>query len=74
MEQDCLLICDPGYERLLRAPCSFARPWPTDVLSYLTTSKLSVLEEIKQTGGLSLETRNNLEAYALYRCLQSDAR
>ena len=31
------------------------------------------MEEIKQTGGLSLGDRNNLEAYALYRCLQSDS-
>jgi len=34
----------------------------------------SVFEEIKQTGGLCQETRENLSAHALYRCLESDAR
>jgi phosphoribosylaminoimidazolecarboxamide formyltransferase/IMP cyclohydrolase len=34
----------------------------------------AVLEEIKETGGLSSKTKNDLEAYALYKCLQSDAR
>ena len=34
----------------------------------------SVFEEIKQTGGLCQETRENLAAHALYKCLESDAR
>jgi phosphoribosylaminoimidazolecarboxamide formyltransferase/IMP cyclohydrolase len=33
-----------------------------------------VLEEIRQTGGLSPETRRGLAAYALYRCIESDAK
>ncbi len=34
----------------------------------------SVLEEIRQTGGLCQETRENLAAHALYSCLEMDAR
>jgi phosphoribosylaminoimidazolecarboxamide formyltransferase/IMP cyclohydrolase len=71
---DCLLICDPGYETttggslLIRQALANGSPVLFD-----NVDCSSVLEEIKQTSGLSLETRNNLEAYALYRCLQSDS-
>ena len=73
--KDCLLICDPGYETtpagslLIRQALANGSPVLLD-----NSDCSSVLEEIKQTGGLSLETRNNLEAYALFRCLQSDSR
>jgi phosphoribosylaminoimidazolecarboxamide formyltransferase/IMP cyclohydrolase len=71
---DCLLICDPGYETapagslLIRQALFDGSP-----VLLNNSDGPSVLEEIKLTGGLSLETRNNLEAYALYRCLQSDS-
>ncbi|MCK9440568.1 MAG: bifunctional phosphoribosylaminoimidazolecarboxamide formyltransferase/IMP cyclohydrolase [Methanothrix sp.] len=72
--KDCLLICDTGYVTtpvgalLIRQALFDGSPV---LLGNANCS--SVLEEIKQTGCLSLETRNNLEAYALYRCLQSDS-
>ena len=67
------MICDPGYEKtpagslLIRQALANGSPVLLD-----NADCPSVLEEIRQTSGLSLETRNNLEAYALYRCLQSD--
>ncbi|MFZ3148340.1 MAG: bifunctional phosphoribosylaminoimidazolecarboxamide formyltransferase/IMP cyclohydrolase [Methanothrix sp.] len=72
---DCLLICDMGYVTT-PAGALFIRQALVDGSAVLlgNANCSSVLEEIKQTGGLSLETRNNLEAYALYRCLQSDSK
>jgi len=73
--EDCLLICDQGYETtpggslFIRQALANGSPVLLD-----SADCLSVIEEIKQTGGLSLETKNSLEAYALYRCLQSDAK
>jgi phosphoribosylaminoimidazolecarboxamide formyltransferase/IMP cyclohydrolase len=34
---------------------------------------LEIINEIKQTGGLSNETKHDLAAYALYRCIERDA-
>ena len=70
----CLLICDPGYAAT-PAGALLIRQALVDGSAVLldNASCPSVLEEIKQTGGLSLETRNNLEAYVLFRCLQSDS-
>jgi len=71
---DCLLICDNGYVTT-PAGALFIRQALVDGSPVLLDSSdcSSVLEEITQTSGLSLETRNKLEAYALYRCLQSDS-
>ena len=33
-----------------------------------------ILAEIKGSGGLSQETRDHLEAYALFRCMSSDSK
>ncbi len=72
--EHCLLICDPGYaatpEGLL-----LIRQALVDGSAVLldNASCPSVLEEITQTSGLSLETRNSLEAYALFKCLQRDS-
>ncbi|MEI8002713.1 MAG: bifunctional phosphoribosylaminoimidazolecarboxamide formyltransferase/IMP cyclohydrolase [Methanothrix sp.] len=72
--KDCLLICDleygtnPAGSLLIRQALANGSPVLLD-----STYCSSVLEEIKQTSGLSLETRNNLETYALYRCLQNDS-
>jgi phosphoribosylaminoimidazolecarboxamide formyltransferase/IMP cyclohydrolase len=73
--KDCLLICDNGYVTT-PAGALLIRQALVDGSPVLlgNASGPSVLEEITQTGGLSLETRNNLEAYALYKCLQSDSR
>ncbi len=72
---DCLLICDMGYVTTPRGALLIRQALVDGSPVLLDNAQLSsILEEIKQTGGLSLETRNNLEAYALYRCLQSDSR
>ncbi len=71
---DCLLICDHGYVTT-PAGALFIRQALVDGSPVLLNSSdcSSVLEEITQTSCLSPETRNKLEAYALYRCLQSDS-
>jgi phosphoribosylaminoimidazolecarboxamide formyltransferase / IMP cyclohydrolase len=71
---DCLLICNNEYEAT-SAGSLFIRRALADGCAVLLNAAdyASVLEEINQTGGLSLETRNNLEAYAIFRCLQSDS-
>jgi phosphoribosylaminoimidazolecarboxamide formyltransferase/IMP cyclohydrolase len=72
--KDCLIVCDPDYVETptgLRLVHQALGNGCTVLLDGMHCSE--VLEEIKQTGGLSSETRNHLEAYALYRCLQSDA-
>ncbi|MCX6679322.1 MAG: bifunctional phosphoribosylaminoimidazolecarboxamide formyltransferase/IMP cyclohydrolase [Methanothrix sp.] len=72
---DCLLICDMGYVTTPRGALLIRQALVDGCPVLLDNAQLSsILEEIKQTGGLSLETRNNLEAYALFRCLQSDSR
>ena len=72
--KDCLLICDPGYVTT-PAGALLIRQALVDGSAVLLDNAgcPSVLEEITQTKGLSLETRNNLEAYALFKCLQSDS-
>ncbi|MCX6678229.1 MAG: bifunctional phosphoribosylaminoimidazolecarboxamide formyltransferase/IMP cyclohydrolase [Methanothrix sp.] len=71
--KDCLLICDKGYETTPAGALLIRQALANGSPVLLDNAQLSsALEEIKQTGSLSLETRNNLEAYALYRCLQSD--
>ena len=71
---DCLLICDMGYVTTPRGSLLIRQALVDGSPVLLDNAQLSsILEEIKQTGGLSLETRNNLEAYALFRCLQSDS-
>ena len=72
--KDCLLIFDQGYETTTVGSLLIRQALANGSPVLLNNAECSsVLEEIKQTSGLSLETRNNLEAYALYRCLQSDS-
>lgn len=70
-----LLICDPGF---LHTPSGSAA-----VRSALTGGcpvlmnfgrAAAVIDEIRQTGGIRDETCSELAAYALYRCIESDAR
>ena len=61
--------------RLRTALCSLRRALGNGCTILLDREQsFAVLEEIKETGGLSSKTKNDLEAYALYKCLQSDAR
>lgn len=72
---DLLLICDVGFEEtpsgsaLIRQALSRGCPIVLD-----PQRCSSVIDEIRQTGCLCEETRNELAASALYKCLQSDAR
>ena len=72
---DCLLICDMRHVTTPRGALLIRQALVDGCPVLLDNANIpTILEEIKQTGGLSLETRNNLEAYALFRCLQSDSR
>ena len=72
--RDCLIVCDPGYVETPPGSVLIRQALGNGCTVLLDGRHCSaVLEEIRETGGLSSETRNNLEAYALYRCLQSDA-
>jgi phosphoribosylaminoimidazolecarboxamide formyltransferase / IMP cyclohydrolase len=72
---DSLLLCDPGFENtpngsaILRQALSLGCCVLMDPQSHS-----SVLGEIIQTGEICEETRRNLSAYVLYRCIESDAR
>jgi phosphoribosylaminoimidazolecarboxamide formyltransferase/IMP cyclohydrolase len=73
--EDCLIICDPGYLETPNGSWSLRRAIGNGCAVLLDSEQsFAVLEEIKETGGLSSKTKNDLEAYALYKCLQSDAR
>ena len=72
--KDCLLVCDQGYETTPTGALFIRQALANGSPVLLNDADCaSVLEEIKQTNGLSSETRNNLEAYAIFRCLQSDS-
>ena len=73
--EDCLILCDPGYLETPNGSWSLRRAIGNGCAVLLDNEQsFAVLEEIKETGGLSSKTENDLEAYALYKCLQSDAR
>lgn len=72
--KDCLIVCDPGYVETPPGSVLIRQALGNGCTVLLDGTHCSaVLEEIRETGGLSSETRNHLETYALYRCLQSDA-
>ena len=73
--KDCLIVCDPGYVETPNGSWSLRRAIGNGCIILLDREQsFAVVEEIKETGGLSSKTKNDLEAYALYKCLQSDAR
>jgi phosphoribosylaminoimidazolecarboxamide formyltransferase/IMP cyclohydrolase len=72
-DQESLLVCDPGYVETMPGSVLIRQALGNGCTVLLDGRHCSaVQEEIRETGGLSSKTRNNLEAYALYRCLQSD--
>ncbi len=72
--QGSLIVCDPCYVETPPGSVLIRQALGNGCTILLDGRHCSaVLEEIRETGGLSPETRDNLEAYALYRCLQSDA-
>ncbi|MBK7385983.1 MAG: phosphoribosylaminoimidazolecarboxamide formyltransferase [Methanothrix sp.] len=73
--EDCLLVCDPEYAQSLRGSALIREALAKGCPVLLHNSNCpQILEEIRRTGELSRETRDLLEAGALYRCLQADAR
>jgi phosphoribosylaminoimidazolecarboxamide formyltransferase/IMP cyclohydrolase len=70
-----MILCDPGFEctsygsELIRQALSNGCPVLLD-----PSNTTSILEEIKQTGCLSEETRKDLKAFSLFRCLDRDAK
>jgi len=72
--KDSLIVCDPGYVETPNGPWSLRQALSNGCNVLLDgTQGSAVLEEIRETGGLSSKTKNDLEAYALYKCLQRDA-
>lgn len=72
--KDCLLICDPGYVTIPEGSLFIRLALANGSAVLLDNANCSsTLEEITQTKALSQETRNNLEAAVLFRCLQSDS-
>jgi len=70
-----LLICRSGFEDTPSGSALIRQALCKGCSILLDAGNCSsVVEEIKQTGGLCQETRANLAAHALYKCLESDAR
>jgi phosphoribosylaminoimidazolecarboxamide formyltransferase/IMP cyclohydrolase len=70
-----IFICGPGFEHtpsgaaIIRQAISRGCPVLMDF-----ARSAAVVEEIRQTGGLQDETCQDLVAYALYKCIENDAR
>ena len=72
--KDCLLICDPEYAKTMDGSALIRQAMGKGCPILLHDSSYpSILEEIRNTGDLSQKTRDGLEAYALYQCLERDA-
>ena len=73
--KDSLIVCDPGYVETPNGLWSLRQALGNGCNVLLDgVQSTEVLGEIRETGSLSSKTKNDLEAYALYKCLQSDAR
>jgi phosphoribosylaminoimidazolecarboxamide formyltransferase/IMP cyclohydrolase len=74
---DCLMVCSPdladAYEGIELIRQALAQGCCVCNLSE-SSGVSSLLEEIRNTGCICTKTRSELEASALYRCLESDAR
>lgn len=72
--EDCLLICSPEYAANPEGSILIRQALAQGSAVLLESARCSsILDEIKETGGLTQETRNDLEAYVLFKCLQSDS-
>ena len=72
--KDSLIVCDPGYVETPNGPWSLRQALGNGCAVLLDGVRSTVvLGEIRETGSLSSKTKNDLEAYVLYKCLQSDA-
>jgi phosphoribosylaminoimidazolecarboxamide formyltransferase/IMP cyclohydrolase len=69
-----LMVCDPGFEATPSGSALLHQALDHGCPVLLDPTRTAVLEEIRETGGLSEETRSELFAQALFRCIESDAR
>ncbi len=70
-----LLICRSGFEETPSGSVLIRQALSEGCSILLDGGNCSsALDEIKQTGGLCQETRDDLAAHALYKCVESDAR
>ncbi len=70
-----LLVCRQGFVATPSGSTLIRQALSKGCSVLLDTGNCSsVLEELRQTGGLCQETRENLAAQALYSCLEIDAR
>ena len=66
--KDCLIVCDPGYVETPNGSWSLRQALGNGCNVLLDgTQGSAVMEEIKETGGLSSKTKNDLEAFARSR-------
>jgi phosphoribosylaminoimidazolecarboxamide formyltransferase/IMP cyclohydrolase len=71
----CLLVCNHGFESTLSGAEIIRRAISSECCVLMDFARAhAVLDEIKQTGGVSEETRRSLAAHAIYKCIESDAR
>lgn len=70
-----LIICNHGFESTLKSTEIIRHALNNGccVLMDLTKAQ-AVFNEIRQTGEVSEETRRSLASYALFKCIESDAR
>lgn len=69
-----LMVCDPGFEATPAGRALLHQAIERGCPVLLDPKRTAVLEEIRETGGLSEETRRELAIQALFRCIESDAR
>jgi phosphoribosylaminoimidazolecarboxamide formyltransferase/IMP cyclohydrolase len=73
--RESLLLCDAGFEDSLEGEATIRRALESGCCILMDPSRApAVSEEIRQTGSLCGQTRKDLAALALYRCLEKDAR
>jgi len=70
-----LLICNHGFESTSSGAAIIRHALNNGCCVLMDLAQAQgVFDEIRQTGEISEETRRNLASYALYKCIESDAR
>lgn len=70
-----LLVCDPGFLHTPSGSATIRSALNGGCPVLMNFGRAAaVIDEIRQTGGIRDETCIELAAYALYRCIESDAR
>jgi phosphoribosylaminoimidazolecarboxamide formyltransferase/IMP cyclohydrolase len=70
-----LFICDPGFESTPQGSVLIRQALNRGCCVLMDPARCAaVLDEIRRTGGISDQTRRELDAHALYRCIADDCR